>query len=103
MQAETPSLVFMVLPSIFDWRRSNSFAHPAGGRVEKQAMQAGFASNPRPTPQPRGSLSLSCLTHQSLNPTKHKLLNPTHPQPPTPQKNGAQVQGGGGAQNRKIH
>ena len=44
--------------------------------------QAGIGSNPRLKLRPCDSLSLSCLTHQSSNPTKHKLL--TCPPPHTP-------------------
>ena len=49
-------------------------------------MQASVGSILGPTPRPRGCLSLSCLTDQSLNPTKHKLLTP--PPTPIPKKSG---------------
>ena len=40
-----------------------------------------------------GILSLSCLTHQISNLTKHKLSNPPHPPPHPPKKSGTQVPG----------
>ena len=52
------------------------------------------------TLQPSGSLSLSCLTDQSSNPTKHKLLTPPPTPTPTPQKSGTQVRGVEGSKSK---
>ena len=61
--------------------------------------QVGVGLIPGPRPQPCSSLSLSRLTDQSSNPTKHKNFDPPDPPTPlTPPKSGTQVEGGGGVE-----